>query len=149
MHLLFSHLTACALTCPIPGLTPPQGPTYSNWSKQADDAKSWGWHPATYRTMDGALLARMRQSTPRWDVACDWAAALAAVPGRFMSLAHWEWGAEPPGFEPLPPSCPLLARKFAPEATDSLIAALWPDQQAHDLAHERRRAPRERLSLAL
>ena len=99
--------------------------------------------------MDAALLARMRQSTPRWTIACDWAAALAAVPGRFMSPAHWEWGAEPPEFEPLPPSCPLLARKFAPEATDSLIAALWPDQHAHDLVHERRHAAQEPPSLAL
>ena len=99
--------------------------------------------------MDAALLARMRQSTPRWTVACDWAAALAAVHGRFMSLAHWEWGAEPPKLVPMPPSCPLLARKFAPEATDSLVAALWPDQQAHGLVHERRRAARELPPLML
>lgn len=64
-----------------------------------------------------------------------------------MSLVRWEWGAEPPEFVPMPPSCPLLARKFAPEATDSLIAALWPAQQAHDPAPARRHAPQESLLL--
>ncbi|KAK9834890.1 hypothetical protein WJX81_006802 [Elliptochloris bilobata] len=134
--LLRTHGRANETTCDW------QGPTYGNWTYQADDPESWGWHPATYHSLDAGQLARMRQSTPRWDVACDWAGALAAVPGRFMSLAHWEWGEVPPEFTPMPPSCPLLARKFAPEATDSMMAALWPQRPAtppvHEVVHERR-----------
>ncbi len=103
-----------------------QGLTYANWSRQPDDPEAWGWHPATYRSLNASLLERMRRYSAHWDVECDWRSALAARPGRFLSLSDWSWGEEPPEFVPLPDRCPLLARKFSADATADVMALLWP-----------------------
>ena len=57
-----------------------------------------------------------------------------------MSSETWEWHGKAPAFEPLHSTCPLFARKLAPETQDAFMAALWP---------ERMHAERERAASVL
>ena len=98
-----------------------QGPTYTNWSGGID-------HPVTYRSQDADQLRRMRLGSTT-GVDCDWEAALAqaASPGRFVDVMTWDLHDEPAAFVPMDAHCPLFARKLAPEAQASHMAALWPE----------------------
>lgn len=45
-----------------------------------------------------------------------------------MSPETWEWHGKAPPFEPMHSTCPLFARKLAPETQDAFMAALWPER---------------------
>ena len=45
-----------------------------------------------------------------------------------MSSETWEWHGKAPAFEPMHSTCPLFARKLAPETQDAVMAALWPER---------------------
>ena len=100
-----------------------QGPTYTNWSLGGD-------HPATYHSFDSDLLHRMRLSSVFADVKCEWQSALdqAVDPAHYLSLETWEHQGDVPGYQPMNSTCPLFARKLAPEVLDSFMMALWPAQ---------------------
>ena len=98
-----------------------QGPTFTNWSGGID-------HPFTYRAVDAGQLRDMRLGSTR-AAECDWQAALAQAgdPGRFVDIITWHLHEEPAAFEPMDATCPLFARKLAPEAQASHMAVLWPE----------------------
>ncbi len=108
------------------------GPTYTNWTDPVDPDMDGQSHPRTFHALDGGLLQRMRRSSSFRGVACDWAAGAAAVEWQFSSLLEWTVDAWPPDYAAMPETCPLLARKFAADATPSVIAALWPEAPAPD-----------------
>ena len=97
-----------------------QGPTYANWTRQEK-------HAATYHSVSSDLLISMRLSSASADVICDWRVALAqgADLAHFHSVATQVWLTVAPEFKPMHSSCPLFARKLAPEALSSYMAALW------------------------
>ena len=98
-----------------------QGPTFANWTEGAG-------HPETYHDMSRDLLRRMRLSSMHAAVECKWQDALsqAADPARFFNTSNWEWRGHAPAFQPMHSTCPLFARKLAPEAQSSFMDALWP-----------------------
>ena len=102
-----------------------QGATFTNWTL-ADDK-----HPLTYRAVDADQLRGMRLGSSD-GAACDWEGALAqaADPGRFVRVTVWDLQEAPAAFEPMNATCPLFARKLAPEGQASHMAALWPEPAA-------------------
>lgn len=102
------------------------GPTYTNWTDPTDPDMEGASHPRTFHALDSSLLDRMRRSSSFRDVSCDWRAAVDTAAMQFSSLREWAVEAWPPDYLPMPETCPLIARKFAADATESVIASLWP-----------------------
>lgn len=78
--------------------------------------------------VDSKLLIHMRKPSLFPDAEIKWQAALsqAADPRCFVHIASGEWLSHPPAFVPMNSTCPMFARKVAPEALSSFMAALWP-----------------------
>ena len=56
------------------------------------------------------------------------ARASCGTEGIPVASETWEWHGKAPAFEPMHSTCPLFARKLAPETQDAYMAALWPER---------------------